>query len=417
MKFPYRFIGMFRTLACLTCCAFAAQIASAQSGNNLLDRVELSGYLAIENRTFFRSPEFEGSRRHSGIISFVAQPEFYTEWNDGDDAFLFVPFLRVDPTDPERTHFDIRELNYLHVGKNWEARIGIARVFWGVTESQHLVDIINQTDAVEDVDEEDKLGQPMLHFSWFRDLGNFELFILPGSRERTFPGRLGRLRGPLDVAEDYARYESTRDNWHVDVAGRWSHTLGNWDVALSHFYGTARDPRFSPGFVGDHRSPKLIPFYDIIHQTGLELQYTGDSLLLKLEAIGRDGQGSYRAAVVGGFEYTFVGVMQTAADLGILGELHLADDAQVAPTTPFDRDIFVGLRLALNDTQSTDLLAGVIVDLAHGSTLWSLEASRRLGDRWRVEFDLRLFMDLENTDPLRSVARDDFFQLRIARYF
>ena len=40
--------------------------------------------------------------------------------------------------------------------------VGAAKVFWGTAESRHLVDIINQTDAVEDIDEEDKLGQPMV---------------------------------------------------------------------------------------------------------------------------------------------------------------------------------------------------------------------------------------------------------------
>ena len=61
------------------------------------------------------------------------------------DSFTFQPFIRIDQQDEERSHFDIRELAWLHVGNDWELRTGIRKVFWGVNESQHLVDIINQT--------------------------------------------------------------------------------------------------------------------------------------------------------------------------------------------------------------------------------------------------------------------------------
>ena len=44
-------------------------------------------------------------------------------------------------------------------------RLGLRKVYWGVTESQHLVDVINQTEGVENLDGEDKLGQPMLNLA------------------------------------------------------------------------------------------------------------------------------------------------------------------------------------------------------------------------------------------------------------
>ena len=93
--------------------------------------------------------------------------------------------------DGERTHFDVRELYWETFGETWDLRIGIARVFWGVVETQHLVDIINQTDTVENSDGEDKLGQPMINLSLVRDWGTVDLFVLPGFRERTFRGVSG----------------------------------------------------------------------------------------------------------------------------------------------------------------------------------------------------------------------------------
>jgi hypothetical protein len=123
---------------------------------------EVSGYVAVRGR-FFPHPPLD-PEQESKDGSIAAQLEYYHEWENGS-SFTFVPFARLDSADSERTHFDIRELNYLHLADAWELRVGIGKVFWGTTEFVHLVDIINQTDGVESADGEEKLGQPMVHLS------------------------------------------------------------------------------------------------------------------------------------------------------------------------------------------------------------------------------------------------------------
>ena len=73
----------------------------------------------------------------------------------------------------------MRELYWRGVFGDLEVKAGAVKVFWGVTESQHLVDVINQADLVENIDSEDKLGQPMINLSWGKDWGTLELFVLP----------------------------------------------------------------------------------------------------------------------------------------------------------------------------------------------------------------------------------------------
>ena len=102
----------------------------------------------------------------------------------------------------------MRELLYQRVFDQAELRVGIGRVFWGVTESYKLVDVINQTDLVENVDREDKLGQPLVNLTFVRDWGALDLYVLPGFRERTYPGREGRLRSEPLVDTNRATYES-----------------------------------------------------------------------------------------------------------------------------------------------------------------------------------------------------------------
>ncbi len=109
-------------------------------------------------------------------------------------------------------------------------RAGIGKVFWGVTEALHLVDIINQTDLVENPDGEQKLGQPLLKFSLERDWGILDFYALPGFRERTFPGEAGRLRTHPRVDTDLASYASDAKSgtWILPYAG--PTTSGDWDI-------------------------------------------------------------------------------------------------------------------------------------------------------------------------------------------
>ncbi len=109
-------------------------------------------------------------------------------------ACRFIPFYRYDANDAKRTRGDIRELYWQMDYRELSFKAGIDVVFWGVAESQHLVDIINQTDLVEDIDGEEKLGQPMVNLDYMTDLGTWQFYLLPYFRERTFPGEQGRLR-------------------------------------------------------------------------------------------------------------------------------------------------------------------------------------------------------------------------------
>lgn len=372
-----------------------------------------SGNVALEYRHFTENAL--DSRQHDDNGSFSAQPEYFRRWDDERQSFTFVPFLRIDENDPERSHFDIRELTWVKVNKSHEWRIGIRKVYWGVTESQHLVDIINQTDLVENVDGEDKLGQPMVNLSLVRDWGTLDFFVLPGFRERTFPGVKGRLRSQPRVDSDQTVYESSSEQRHVDIAMRWSHNIGNWDIGLSYFRGTSRDPRFVSGVDGSG-APVLVPHYDQLRQTGLDLQWTRGSWLWKLEAIARKSNGVSYNASTAGFEYTFTGIFKSKKDLGILLEYH-HDSRDEMATTPFQDDIFIGFRLSFNDVQSTELLFGSVQDRDSSAESIFLEASRRFGSHWKGSLEIRSFRNAPPTDPLFIFRNEDLVQLELAYYF
>lgn len=395
-------------------------LACSWSGSAAAVDWRLSGHVGVESRVFPNEPGFAGQDDDRITGSLFAEPDLRLTFNDGADTLTFIPFGRYDSHDDNRTHADIREANWLHVGDGWDLVVGIDRVFWGVTESRHLVDIVNQTDGVEGIDGEAKLGQPMVNLNLLSDFGTLRLYALPGFRERTFPDDDARLRGPLPISND-ADFGSNAGHDEVAFAVRYTHSLGPVDIGLAQFHGTGREPRFLLETAADGNL-FFRPFYERIDQTSLDLQLTLGNWLWKLEALTRSGQGDRINAAVGGFEYTIFDIFGSEASLGLLAE-YLYDDrdlddfAAIGAGVPYDDDIFLGTRLLLNDLAGTQLLAGAIVDREDGTTAVSLEASRRIGDLWRIELEARGFFNVDDEDVLRAIDDDDHIVIRLKRFF
>ncbi|MDX8409663.1 MAG: hypothetical protein R8J84_06445, partial [Mariprofundales bacterium] len=338
---------------------------------------DIAGQASLEGRYFPSAPQFTSQKKTTLSPSGTLEPEFVREWNHGNDRLTLTPFARWDANDHRRTHADLREASWLHLGASWDMLVGIGKVFWGVTESEHLVDIINQTDGVEDITGEEKLGQPMVNVNIEQQWGTLNLFVLPGFRTQTFTADNARLHGPWAIDVGNPGYASSNKTRHVDWAARWSRTFGDMDIAISHFQGTSREPRF----IVQNRSGKtvLTPYYDQIGQSGLELQLTTDNTLWKAEGITRSGHGKRFYAAVGGFEHTLYGIADSSVDVGLLLEyLYDGRDPRFAPPTIANHDIFGGLRMVLNDTQDSTALLGASFDHHTGATFINAEAERRL---------------------------------------
>lgn len=427
---------------------------------------------SVENRYFLYEPLLIDQQEN--YVSAAVNARFVRSWRRGREKVVFQPFYRYDAEDEERSHFDLREFYYLDSHRDYEYSLGVRKIFWGVTESQHLVDIINQTDAVENIDGEDKLGQPMLQLGLFsNDWGTLNVYALVGFRERTFAGREGRLRLIPKVSNDDATFESGAEHLRIDGAIRWTISAGDWDIGLSHFSGTSREPNYNlaldpnfaipaalaellpddalnniPALLPDtlpdnffeqpsipleilDRAVVLVPEYRVIDQTGLDINGIVGSWIFKLEAITRSGQGeisgdttnfSYDTskryyASVGGTEYTLYQIFGTDADLGLIAEYNYDSRGENALTL-FEDDVFVGGRLALNDVQGTSVLFGTLYDLDQHELFYSIEASRRITDSLVLNIEGRWFSNVNQANyPLNVFDNDDYIQTEVVYYF
>ena len=383
---------------------------------------KFSGTLGVAGRWYPDPGAHPGQRAHGN--GFVAAAEFLLEDAAGR-SFTLAPFFRYDAADSQRTHAHLQEAYLLVFGEigvnEWELRLGLDRVFWGVTESQHLVDIVNQIDLVEHPNEKARLGQLMAHLTWSGDWGALELFGMTWHRGRTSAGRSGRPRLPLVIDEDHALYESGAEEWHFDVAARYSNSLGPFDVGLSAFDGTSREPFLLPA-INDDGAPILAPYYGQIRQFGLDTQLTTGSWLFKLEAIHRAGarnnvgRDEDFAAFVFGGEYTFYSILSSAVDLSLLSEWNY-DERRRRATNRFQNDLFFATRLGFNDVQDTEIVAGVLIDVDYDSNFVSVEFNRRLSDNWSVHVETVILLNVGATDLLYATRRDSFVGLDLTYNF
>lgn len=368
--------------------------------------------VTTEFRYFPESPAYDGQLEYfQPSVYFSGEGRWISK--DRKKRLQFEPFLRVDLQDDERSHFDIRELNYSQRFSNFDLLIGNAQIFWGVAESRNVVDVINQFDEVENSDETDKLGQPLIRFGKFTDIGRFEVYYLPYFRERTFPGGDGRQRGPLTVDLDNAEYDEGREEWAGDFALRYQHQIDQFDIGIHVFTGTARAPFLKSNGEGTSH----IPIYQKLTQGGVDIQRTWDAWLLKLEVVIADQSGDNFTSNVFGLEYTFFDFSNSGIDIGILFEgLYDNRDENKTASTLFENDIFVGTRFTWNDFQESELLLGAIIDWKTGSMFSSIEYERRIGENMKFEVEAQYFL-AEDSEPLAQFERDSNLTLKLTRYY
>ena len=131
--------------------------------------LDISGNVEAQVRSFWQDPAWVGQDDRALQPTVVSTTEIRWYNAAGNQRAALIPYLRWDAIDDERSLVDLREAYWAFEGDDYEVLVGANTVFWGVTESAHLVDIINQTDFAGDIDGEDKLGQPMLNAAFQRD--------------------------------------------------------------------------------------------------------------------------------------------------------------------------------------------------------------------------------------------------------
>ena len=223
-------------------------------------------------------------------------------------------------------------------------------------------------------------------------------------------------------------YESAAEEWHLDLAGRYSGSFGPVDVGLSVFDGTSREPTLLPTPTLDGSEIVLAPHYEQIRQFGLDTQLTTGPWLLKLEAIHRAGAQNRRfdpnqrqdfkyeeedyAAFIAGGEYTINSLWDSDSDLSLIAEWTRDERGRWA-TNAFENDMLLAARLGLNDEPSTEFSVSALNSLDNGSRVLSAEFKRRLSDSLSLHVEASAYVGIDEDDVVYAVRRDSYIGVNL----
>lgn len=391
-------------LALAFCAAILALCTPAQGQT-------VRGSVGGEMRIYPDAPLFPDQDRDD------VQASAYTSVNAtadlGEARFDMELFGRFAPDAAREFSGDVRQAFVRLQSGKAEWKIGVLSETWGVLEAWNPVDIINQRDLIEDFQGDVKLGQPGALMTLQLKGATLSFFGTGVARERRFARREDRFR-VLPAGIVGADFEDGQ--WAPTGAIRAAIPIGELNLALSEFLGTAREPALRP-VIGPAGLEGFRAFYGRISQTSAEAEYVVGDSVLKAELIHQRGHGGAFWGGGVGMETSFSKFAGGLGDLTLYAEAYADSRGDRAPLTPFQRDVFLGARYSLNDTADSLLELRHTYDLEWHSSLIEVRATHRVFANVVLSMSFLKTLNGARDPALSELGQDTQFKLGLARFF
>lgn len=365
--------------------ALAVFAAPAQAKTRVL------GEIAAEARAFTGDGD---ERTEDFNLGAFARGQVKTQRGDWRAKLRFLG--RLAAVDPDRNRANVEEAWVSYRNAGWNVRAGVDIVNWSATEAFHPADVLNARNLDSNVENAEKIGEPMVSVE--RDLGRggITLYYMPALIDPQIPDSSSRLSfldpglgggAPLWADKDGS---TSRRSLRHQGALRLAQTFGSADLALT---AVRHQDRSQPTVFYDPATRLFHPVFHPVTHYGLTYQHALGAWVVKIESAWRDFDGGVRDhgefafglengwTHAGGAESTVILEGQTMFD---------ANKDQRAALSMFQRDLLLGWRLAFNDAYSTELFASFIFDLERREEyLANVSFGRRITDFYSVKSGLR----------------------------
>jgi len=361
---------------------------------------ESKGELVLQTRAF--TPDNEDVTKDEGVV--LASRLEYSNKGKRVQTQLRVA-TRIDALDKSRDVLLLEEGFLAAKFGPLRLRVGAQLTNWTTTEAFHPADVLNSRNFDSDVENLEKLGEPMVEARVKVLNGYLSAYYMPLRIAPIIPNVTSRLRPVSKGVELTKPFWIDRDGKVSDrmfgnqFAVHLSQTLGHADTAL-HFI--QHNDRIEPTVGVDRSNGELHPVYHQLTQVGGTYAQAISSVVLKFEGAYRRfrepvmnpfgiGKQKDHMFVASGVEYAWT----TRKDhlVTVIAEaqaLLLANESQRAALNVFQRDGLVGLRYAFNDVVDRQFLVLLIVDLERPQEyVFSARYKQRLSDEWTAEVAAR----------------------------
>lgn len=377
--------------------------------------IKVTGSVSLEQRLFLDTPEQPLNPIDSDYpypypvyhqISAALSPHLEASSDRNNMVYTVHSFIRIDERDDERTHIDLREFNAAIVTKKWQASIGFEQIHWGVMENHHLVDIVNQTDYTESPNGEDKLGQPMFRLGINLNDALLDVMLLIGYREAAMPAPGARFSFENDYSYEYAGWG---EEYHPDVALRYSKTIKYIDLGVSYFGGHSRTPELRAKAVGD-----LVWYVNLVDQISLDINADLGQFELKAEVLYKIVDDESTRAMVLGTEFKLMQNQNVAVNL--LAEYSWDQHGKEAFDNSFQNDLFAGVRVTLNGLKGSEILIGHNYDFDFSSQHGFIQAKVNVTKALSVGLEGWWF-NISDDDYAYNKAFNDDNMIQLTGYY
>lgn len=335
-------------------------------------------------------------------------------------------FARLDAVDETRNIAVLQEAYGSYSSGPLTLRVGSQVVTWTATEAFHPSDIINSRNFDSDLENFEKLGEPMVELSLRVYQGGLSAYYMPLRITPNLLGAESRLSLFPDGFELGERLWVNSDGKPSDSLFahqgglRLNQTIGRADVSV---HVVDHSDRHQPTFTFDPEDGTLRPTYHTVTQIGVTYVHVFGGLLVKLEAARRifrepDLEAAPELAdpedheqVAAGFEYAWS--TDAGHEATVIAEYQsvIEDDADDRRALHvFQNDVLLGYRHSFNDVDGRVILVSFIADVEAPQEFGAAASySQRLTSFWSAAGTVR---------GLRLLGKDiNQAQVTLTRHF
>jgi len=377
----------------------------------LFGESEYKGYLGVEGDYF--SHDIADKRDDA----FALRGELEAKKSAGEGEFKLKAKAIYDKDDSKRRYVEFEELHYKYNFEDSELLIGRNTLFWGALEVYNLVDVFNTKDTLDDpFDYDAKLGS--WNIAWTRYFENSELSFLLKLKEEDQkfqePESVYNFL-PLPYDSDLKTQYHDRPSLFVKYSGSGEEVQIDYAVIYEAGYDNLRY------FTYERESGKLRQNAYWVNKLMGYATLVHEDTIYKVEsafAVSDDVKVSDYLYTGVGLEHTLYGIWEKR-DLGLLAEYygyHQLNDTKLDANEMgvlFQNDLYIGGRFSFNDTASSEILAGVDVDLDNHEKLYLLQYTTRVAERYKVKLDYQHLSPADGS----FFEKLDHMKLQVLYYF
>ncbi len=426
------------------CVVFGSTVSTASAAKS---KWKSKGLVTIEGRLFVPDSDSATVDEGLGLLGRLEASHRYKAFREKARVFG-----RLDGRDANRTVFIVEELWAEVRQGDFRLRIGADVLNWTATEAFHPADIINAPNLDSDIENYEKLGEPMVRLSYRLGSGTISAFFFPYYTRTILPAQSSRLSfipPEIEVGSFLrmrANGELTDDDFGPQGALRITQSFRNIDLSLHVVHHM---DRLQPEVLFDPEQGRPRPLFRTVTQVGGTYQHVLGAFIAKVEAAFRifatpDGettplgpvQDRDHLQVAFGLEYGFLVQGVEVTLISELQSIFFGDEikkfftGQNADTDfnrlrrnlgVFQRDVLFGCRASFNDVNSAQVQATTIVDIDDPREIFvNLSYSQRIGSVWGVSGAVRLAFGPDRglaNQGFSIPADSDHVRLFVTRYF